>query len=285
MSHNYRKEEPLIRFRTFEQGSVWEEMDKESKIILITKGQLDISLSMQNSLMISESGLFFLPVGTSLSAKILDKSSVVVITIGENNYPANLNISGMHEQKPDIYSLRMNRVLNAYVRSLQIYEENKVYSNALYTLKVRELIYILRASYSDEELSDFFRSHLANDFHFSEQVYKLSQNTLNVKLLAKSMNYSYSGFNKKFRKVFGTTAYLWLRQRRTNMVYYEIYYTNKSLKQISADNKFCTLSHFNEFCHKNLGKSPSEIRRKGDMDSMHKKRTSVTYIVTEALLR
>ncbi|NDW08670.1 helix-turn-helix domain-containing protein [Dysgonomonas sp. 520] len=271
MKDNDKNESALIRFLNFEKGSDWETKEGESRIIVVTKGRLGISSNMQNSLTVSESRLFFLPAGDHLSARVLEKSSVIVINLIDSVHLETLNISSICEQKPDISCLKMESVLHAYVRSLQMYEESGISSEVLYTLKIRELICILKMSYSNEELTDFFRSHLSNDFHFSEQVRKLSQNTLNVRLLAEKMNYSYSGFNKRFRKTFGMSAYSWLRQRRTNTVYYEIYYTNKTLKQISTDHKFATLSHFNEFCHKNLGKAPSEIRRKRRQESSHKK--------------
>ncbi|WP_163319321.1 helix-turn-helix domain-containing protein [Dysgonomonas sp. 520] len=262
MRHYDEKESSLIQFLTFEQDFQWQTREDESRIVMLTQGKLNITFcSMQNPLIISESKMFFLPAGDSLSAKALEKSSVIVIKTGKDYCLDELNISSIHGAKPNTHYLQMNSTLHTYVQSLRIYKESRINDDDLHILKIRELVCIMKMSYSDIELSGFFRLHQTNDFYFSEQVRKLSHNNLNVRLLAEQMNFSYSGFNKRFRKAFGMSAYNWLRKRRADMVYYELFYTDKSLKQISTDNKFATLSHFNEFCHKILGDSPRQLRK------------------------
>ncbi|NDW09525.1 helix-turn-helix domain-containing protein [Dysgonomonas sp. 520] len=251
---------PLIRFLTLEKDSEWNTAEDQCRIVIVLEGRLSLSSGIQ----VSSSKLFFLPAGDRLSSSVMEKSYLLIVAPTDESCFDHFCISNIHEHEHEsnLYCLQMDGVLQAYVRSLEIYKKSRIADHSLHVLKTKELMAILKLSYSREQLSDFFRSYQINDFRFVDRVHRLANNIMNVRQLAQVMNYSYSGFNKRFRKAFGMSAYSWIRKRRTDMIYYELYHTNKSLKQISTENKFATLSHFNEFCHKNLGDSPSRIRRK-----------------------
>ncbi|NDW10772.1 helix-turn-helix domain-containing protein [Dysgonomonas sp. 520] len=253
-----------MMFVDLEKGKQWTARQDYCRIILVISGRLNISFSDVKEESISASKFFFLPAGYGCLINALEKSFFVSIGINDEDYlydSCRMNELKSAEQQGVSY-LPFNDVMSGYIRSLLIYKGKNIDYNFLADIKAKELICILKASYAEEQLSGFFSTYLTNNLHFSEQVRKLTKSVRNVRELADQMHYSYSGFNKKFRKVFGVSAYSWLRQRRANTVYHEIYHTDKSLKQISTDNKFATLSHFNEFCHKILGASPRQIRSK-----------------------
>ncbi|NDW10350.1 AraC family transcriptional regulator [Dysgonomonas sp. 520] len=262
MKFENNRTKPGIRFIDLDRGEKWVSQADNCRIVLIISGRLDTSFSDIKQESISANKLFFLPSGYGCMMSALENSSFLSIDISDEEYlydsfrMENLKKS---EHQGVIY-LSFNEVINGYINSLLIYKDKSVDYDFLADIKAKELICILKASCSKEQLDDFFSTYLTDDLYFSEQVRRLSQNIKNIKELSDQMHYSYSGFNKKFKKVFGTTAYSWFRQRRANQIFHEIYHTDKSLKQISTDNKFNTLSHFNEFCHKILGASPRQIR-------------------------
>ncbi|NDW09794.1 helix-turn-helix domain-containing protein [Dysgonomonas sp. 520] len=253
-----------IRFVDLEKGKQWDCRQENCGIILVISGRLNISFSDIKEESISANKFFFLPAGYGCMINALEKSSFVSIGINDEDYLYdNFRMKELkNTEQQDFSYLFFNDVMNGYIRSLLIYKDKNIDYNFLADIKAKELICILKASYIEEQLKGFFSTYLTNDLYFTEQVRKLTKSVRNVRELADLMHYSYSGFNKKFRKVFGVSAYSWLRQRRANTVFHEIYHTDKSLKQISTDNKFATLSHFNEFCHKILGASPRQIRNK-----------------------
>ncbi|NDW08806.1 helix-turn-helix domain-containing protein [Dysgonomonas sp. 520] len=264
---DFEKQGPLIEFLSFKENSEWKTKDHLCRIVLIRKGSLELSFDYDRKATISCSKLFFLPPNYGLTIKVLEDSSLLLVTINDENYFDNLRIDDLRirnreKEEERICFLDMDNVLLNYIHSLQVYENNGIRDISLHILKIKELMCILKAFYSPDELNRFFSLYRSNDLYFSKQVYNLSQNIQSARQLAQALHYSYSGFNKRFRKVFGISAYLWLRQRRARAVYYELYHTDKSLKQISTDNKFNTLSHFNEFCHKILGDSPRQIRNR-----------------------
>ncbi|NDW09432.1 AraC family transcriptional regulator [Dysgonomonas sp. 520] len=259
---NPDKEKSEILFHHLQKGEELITDGSNCKIILITEGRLHISSSAHKKETVSAGKLVLVSSEYECFMKAIEQSTLISFALNEENHLfSDIQIEKTNEtEKRSSLHLSFNEAITAYVKSLRIYKENNIDNHYLTGIKVKELVCILKASYTQHELSSFLSTYITADLLFSEQVKQQSRSIKNVRELAERMNYSYSGFNKKFRKVFGVSAYLWLRQQRANMVYYEIYHTNKSLKQISTDNKFCTLSHFNEFCNKILGNSPRKIR-------------------------
>ncbi|NDW10570.1 helix-turn-helix domain-containing protein [Dysgonomonas sp. 520] len=257
-------EEKGILFVDLQKGQEWKTNRRNCSIILIGKGRLNISSLSHKDERISAGKIFLIPTGYETEVKAVEESALISIDISEEINQLTHFQSDRTEENDNNQNLYLpfNEIVSAYIESLQTYKDIILDYNPLARIKIKELIYILKVFYTQKELNAFFSSYITNDLHFSEQVKILSQDTKNIRQLAEIMNYSYSGFNRRFRRSFGVSAYSWLRKRRANLVYHDIYYTNKSLKQISTENMFSTLSHFNEFCHKNLGNSPSEIRRK-----------------------
>lgn len=74
-----------------------------------------------------------------------------------------------------------------------------------------------------------------NDFIFASFILRNWQNAKNAKELAEIAAYSEAAFNKKFKKVFGTTPYKWLNEKRATQILYTITNTDKPLKQIADE--------------------------------------------------
>ncbi|NDW08174.1 helix-turn-helix domain-containing protein [Dysgonomonas sp. 520] len=253
-----------IRFVDLDRGQKWKANRRNCSVILVDKGRLNISFSTHREETVSAGKIFLIPTGYETEIKAVEASALISVEMGEEiNELANFySYRPVENDNNQNLYLSFNQVITAYIKSLLTYKDNDLNHSFLAGIKVKELMCILKASYAEEELAGLFSAYISYDLYFSERVRKLSQEIKNIRQLAEMMNYSYSGFNKRFRKVFGMSAYSWFRQERVNVVFHDIYHTNKSLKQISIDNRFNTLSHFNEFCHRNLGNSPSEIRRK-----------------------
>ncbi|WP_163321052.1 AraC family transcriptional regulator, partial [Dysgonomonas sp. 520] len=225
--------------------------------ILVMEGKIQVGLFTQ----VSAPNMFFYPSQDKVIIKSVRDSKVVLLRFSNQLNLCNV-ITSFDQKEDSPTTLPVKSVIFNYIHTLEKYIERGIDSELLSELKLKEFGYILKHFYSEEQLQSFFKALPGNDSLFTEEVYSLSLSVRSVRQLAERMNYSYSGFNKRFRRVFNMSAYSWMRSQRAKQVYQDICQTSKSLKEISTNHKFATLSHFNEFCHKNLGNSPSEIRRK-----------------------
>ncbi|NDW09022.1 AraC family transcriptional regulator [Dysgonomonas sp. 520] len=250
-----------IEFLSLKKGQVWNLDEGSNKIILVLEGEIKTHTFSQ----LTSSNMIFYPSQDKVFITATKDSLVVSIYFYSQSGICNILNSverSTKQQGNSISSLPVIPVVTTYACTLKEYKDKGIDSNYLLDLKVKEFGYILRNFYTNEQLQGFFSTMPNEDLNFSEKVYNHLSEVRSVRQLAEIMNYSYSGFNKRFKRSFGISAYSWITQQRRKMVYYELCNTNKSVKQISIDHRFVTLSHFNEFCHKNLGSSPSEIRRK-----------------------
>jgi AraC-like DNA-binding protein len=127
-------------------------------------------------------------------------------------------------------------------------------------MKVLELLCYLRADYDKEQLREFNLPLLGADAQFMDFVWGNYRDVHNVTQFAMKANCSLSAFKVKFKKVTGIPASQWLAERKARNVYHEICCGQKSLKEISAEYHFSSVSHLGTFCRKNFGKSPRHMK-------------------------
>jgi len=153
-----------------------------------------------------------------------------------------------------------NKWIKDFLTTIETFLEDNLLCNRLFEIKKEELFQLLKNTYSLTELAAFFYPILNKDVFFKEAVIKNYHQVRNVTELAEKMGYSVSGFKKKFLRCFGTPAYTWMQQQRAAVVLKELKEKKKTIKEIFISNQFSSQSHFYEFCKKNFGKTPGQIR-------------------------
>ncbi|NDW08769.1 helix-turn-helix domain-containing protein [Dysgonomonas sp. 520] len=244
------REQSPVRFYSLSEGMEMSLKQEQGKILILSQGRIDVSMKSDSSVRMNQQSMVYFPVGEVI-VKPLDDSRIVVISFSQG---------GTKEGK--FTKLMLNDVMVAYIELLETYRNLYLKDDYLMQLKLKEFTFLLKSTYTEKQLHAFLGNQSAESSEFYAQVVSLSREIRNAKQLAMRMSYSYSGFNKRFRREFGMPAYQWLKQESAKLIYHEICYTNKSLKQISTDNRFSNLSHFNEFCHRELGASPRQIRKR-----------------------
>ena len=242
-----------------------------SQVIFIREGGAICRLDTGREQEVETGNFFFLAAGYVLNIQAMEDAHIICLSIPEDSLSCQdhffRKLDGSRDEGLSIrlHCLAANDIINTYIRSLGIYHYNVGAGAEFIHAKIVELFYILQFFYPEKDLGDFFRSYLTEDNRFKEQVRLHYRKARTVQELASLLYYSYSGFNKRFKKAFGVSAYSWMQRQRARMVYHELDKGCKSLKEICADHGFVSLSHFNEFCHKELGDSPSVIRKKERM--------------------
>ncbi|NDW09970.1 helix-turn-helix transcriptional regulator [Dysgonomonas sp. 520] len=267
--HNDGTEKYSIETVSVKKGQVWKLNLKESQVVIVKEGQLSCSFAHFEDEMVCTGNFFLVPAKSDFIAKILEDSTFFTISIGNKlHLYSNFSIENLRNEDdekskdPAFFVLSLNKMMTDFLHLLDIYLRNGMNSQDLMEIKTTEFFYILSNFYEKKDVQSFMELYLTDDFHFREQIYLCFRKVRTVQQLAEQTHYSYSGFNKRFKKVFGVSAYSWMQTQRAQMILQELSTTNKSLKEISIDYSFVSLSHFNGFCHKELGSSPSEIRKK-----------------------
>jgi len=156
--------------------------------------------------------------------------------------------------------LTINKRIRNFLITIENYLEDGLWCNQIYEIKRDELFYLLKSTYSLMDLAAFFYPILNKDVFFKESVIKNYHQVRNVIELAEKMGYSVPGFRGKFLRCFGIPAYTWMQQQRAAVILKELKEKKKTIKDIFISNQFSSQAHFYEFCKKNFGKTPGQIR-------------------------
>lgn len=130
-----------------------------------------------------------------------------------------------------------------------------------FELKLNEFLFLIGKFYTMEELALFFKDSLSNDIFFSDYIRKNVHKFRTMKELAEAMNYTISGFEKRFKKVFGVSPYQWMKEKKAQRIFYDLSMTDRCLKELVDDHGFKSSNYFSDFCKSNFGASPGSIRK------------------------
>lgn len=256
----------LIKPKNLAKGEVWETVPSNNLFVCVLEGEMQFSLGKFTNRKISKGNIVLL-VANSPFKGIAEKNTRLLIfkmrseTHICDRYSLEMLMKETNSKEPDLSFLEMNKVLNEYVRSLDKYILDGLRCFFFHEIKIKELFYILRGYYPKEELFAFFYPILSNDISFSDFIQKNYHKVKTVKELADLANYSLSGFVKRFKKVFGISAYQWINEQKATLIYREINEMTKTLKEISFEYGFSSPAHFNDFCKNHFGDTPGNIRK------------------------
>lgn len=80
--------------------------------------------------------------------------------------------------------------------------------------------------------------------------------------LAKRCHMSNTAFRARFKDTFGMTVSCWLREQKKDRILNSLLHTDLSISKIGERNGFNNDSTFSEYCRRNFGFAPSEIRKR-----------------------
>lgn len=272
---NYdRGDNPIIEIVSIEKSGSWENLPLGNKLVFLLNGEISFSFGRFINCRIGKKRIIYLPTGYNFSCEALEGSTLLVIRIQgytrfcddyhfkdlEKNIPGGVAdyINRVKETVPA--TLEINGVMERFVDSLLQYISAGAKCKCFYTIKIKELFYIFRWFYPKEALADFFQSSLKGGSEFAAYIMDTWHKYRSVGDLANAMNYTVSGFEKRFKRVFGISPYKWMTNQKAERIFNQVRTTSLTFKQISSDFGFTSLSHFNDFCKTNFGKSPGDIR-------------------------
>jgi len=186
------------------------------------------------------------------------EAKVRQLTVDNYQLKANNEKPTADNEKP--FHLGVNEVMEKYLDILILCYGAGLRCRYYHEGKIRELMYIFRAFYPKQDLRRFFAPALAIDARFSQLVMSSYSRYGNLAEIASSMNYTVSGFEKKFRKVFGCSPYNWMVRQKAQEAWHWVNTSDMNLKEIADKFGFSSSSSFGKFFRQHFGVTPGQAR-------------------------
>jgi AraC-like DNA-binding protein/quercetin dioxygenase-like cupin family protein len=267
--YNYEKgERPTIEKVGIKKGQKWELFSIDNKAFFVLNGSLRFSFGEFSGRSIIAGKIMLIPSGSQMVFRAEEDCVFIIIRLHDTKHLCDcFSLDVLLREKtdgfePDLYYLDINERVESFLSFLDICMTDGLKCTYYFELKAKEFYFLLRAYYEKADLLGFFYPLLSKDISFSDLVIKNHYKAKTVQELADLTHYSLSGFQKRFKKVFGVSAYHWMKDVRSKSIYHQISSTEKSFKEISDEYGFSSPSHFNDFCKVHFGTTPGRIRRK-----------------------
>lgn len=271
---NYDKgEQPLIQEIEMERMELVQISSRVNKLIFVLDGQIEYSSGQVHAYPVPEGHICFLPAARRMNCRATKDSRLLIIRIyGEVRFCDCFTVENLYRmegirnkgrkstQTTEPYMLAVNSLMKKYLDMLVICHRAGLRCRYYNEGKVKELMYILRAFYTKHELAAFFEPALAADARFSEMVINSYSSHGDLAGIATAMNYTVSGFEKKFRKVFGCSPYSWMLQQKAREAWHRVMEGKMNLKQVADSFGFSSPAAFGTFFRKHFGISPAKAR-------------------------
>ncbi|WP_163724100.1 AraC family transcriptional regulator [Parabacteroides sp. PM5-20] len=250
----------------YPKGHQWEGVLNECDIIFILEGSLHLTYDRFTDRHIPTKKIFLLPPGCHFNAYTEEGVTCLVYRIQDSfRFCDHFSIENLQKEKieydVDEDLLDINEEMELYLSFFMENLDNGLRCVHYLELKTKELFFLFRTYYSKELLAAFCHPLISMDASFSEFVFKNYKSVKTVNEFAALASYSTSGFEKKFKQVFGLSAYQWMKQKKNQQLYHELNATDKPIKLIAEEQGFPSLPQFNDYCKKHFGFPPGKIRK------------------------
>lgn len=263
-----QENEQIIDIKSFCKGEEEELKTTGGVILAVTDGLITITGENAMNTIASKKLVFLLPgVCYGLSSEA-DTTLVMFklkehISLYRDCFSDNDNAKTLKHGEPFGSPLGMNQEMKVFIHSVYTYFHNGQKPDIqLFDIKMQELFFLLKSYYKKEELKAFFLPLASSNSRFAYFVLNNYEGTKTVREFAEKANLSLSGFEKEFRRVFDTSPYRWMKQRKAQYLLGQISYSEKTFKEISEECGFSSTSQMNDFCKKEWGLPPGKIRKK-----------------------
>jgi AraC-like DNA-binding protein len=266
------QQNPLVKIWSLEKGQRLEfEIKRDTMFLFVRRGCISITYAEYSDEEIDEERILLLPVNSYCIIEVKEDAEFLSfvldfqVTLCENFSLVQLFPYYSGKKKKNPYMLTFNQQMRNYIHTLARYVADGSHCVNLYHLKKQELFFLFRLYYTKEELASFFYPILnKQDLYFKKTIIEKCLSAKNVQELAALVNYSTSGFIKKFERSFGESPYKWMCSYKATHILQDIKSEKLSFKQICEKYNFSSMPHFIQFCKKQYGITPGKLRETGN---------------------
>jgi len=158
------------------------------------------------------------------------------------------------------FTLTQNSDVMHYIRTMAFYCDKGLRCRRYLNNKVGELMHLLQVFYPRQDFNNLFNKITSAGYGFQREVANHITSCKSVYEIASVMNLSVSGFEKKFKKIFGESPYHWMKRQKAQKILHLLCSDELSFKQIANQLEFTSISEFNDFVKRELKQTPGQIR-------------------------
>lgn len=235
-------------------------------LTFLLSGVIRVSIDDETTVVFDRPTLFLVPKEKLYKRTVLERAHILPFPLGVDVMSFSLLSlpQDQYSAKQPGLQLTSLSLEASFCKLLTLFADSFYFpylNAAYYELKLGEIIYLIQRFFTEEQRVRFFSSLIDSDFVFSDFVINNYKQVTFVRELAELSGYSLQGFEKRFKKVFCKIPSEWLRDQKKTNISKDLFYTNKTLKQIGFEYGFYSPAHFNNYCKSVFGKSPGEMRK------------------------
>ena len=268
--YNYNVPE-LVVFKSFELDKnsppVFSEMEK-SMLCFVGEGEIVAKFGRNHVKNIKGGNFFLVPASVNFYGWQLCRSKLMCCSFADT--PKFCNIYSMENLANDLgnkgcvdngfFTLPICKRLHNFLCLLAGCMEDGIQCAHFLRLKLQELFILLRVYYSKEDLAKMFSPILGLDDKFRELVLSHYKEFVDIKQFAALLNMTPSTFQRKFKSEFKKPVNEWLMDRKCELIIRDIKTTGKTINEISDEYGFSSTQYFSNFCRRQFGKTPTQLR-------------------------
>lgn len=266
---NYeRGDEPLIELIEGGVGSKGVFLLNNHVVLYVFEGDVEFSYNTFSDVSVMKNQMLFVPVGSELKYKSSSGFKCFMFRLEDEIRFCDCFKGTMLKalsdtiKKESPHIINANQIIEYFIEGLDRFISCKMFCRIFFDLKRKEFLYMFRAFYTKEELALFFYEGLYENVSFSCAVIRNYHSFPTVSALAESLHYTVSGFEKRFKKIFGVSPSKWLREQKAKEIYRDVCLCKLNFKEIADKYNFSSTSTFNDFYKTIFGETPGMTRKK-----------------------
>ena len=261
----------LFRFAEYGQGETFNHGYKDAHyIVYCSRGVTRLTSNLFKEEIIYGGEILFLPRMADCWGEVMNDSHVIIHTFNNSVCsPENCILSYLYQHNRKAIGipeyrckLTSHKALDTFMESITHYLSDGTDTPHLWRMKHRELIHLLCQYYQPKELQAFFNPMVGESVPFRSLVIAHYRKASKAEELAELCGYSLSSFRRTFKSEFGIPAYQWLIEKRAEHISHKLSMAHISFVDIIDEFNFSSPQHFNSFCKRYLGDTPSNLRNK-----------------------
>lgn len=259
----------IFRFAEYHQGETFNHGYEDAHyIVYCRKGITRLQSNLFKEEFIYGGEILFLPRMADCRGEVMEDSHVIIHTFNNSVCtPEHCILSYLYKHgrktgsRPKYYcKLPSHEALDTFMNGISRYLADKKYSEQLWRMKHRELIYLLCEYYQPNDLQSFFQPMVGEDIPFKNLVMTHYRKAECTDALAEMCGYGVYNFRRIFKIEFGVSPYKWLTMKKAEHIKHKLSLPHIPFADIIEEFNFSSAGHFSNFCKQYLGDTPSNLR-------------------------